>query len=96
VPGQHGLEREHEWRTSWLPAHPVSPVDTVGAGDAFCGALAARLAAGDSLRDAAVYASAAAGLATTTQGAARAMPYHADVMALLNQTQVPPQPIPDL
>jgi ribokinase len=88
VPGRHGPQREDEWRTSWLPAYPVNPVDTVGAGDAFCGALAARLAAGDPLRDAAVYASAAAGLATTTQGAAVAMPYHAEIIALLNQTEV--------
>ena len=33
------------WRC-WMPAHPVATVDTVGAGDAFCGSLAASLAAG--------------------------------------------------
>ncbi|WP_163568022.1 PfkB family carbohydrate kinase [Fodinicola feengrottensis] len=46
----------------WLPAHRVDTIDTVGAGDAFCGALAARLAAGDSLVDAARYANAAGGV----------------------------------
>lgn len=46
----------------------VRAVDTTGAGDAFTGALAARLAAGDELVDAARYASVAAALATTRRG----------------------------
>jgi ribokinase len=64
------------------PFH-VLPVDTTGAGDAFCGTLAARLAAGDAL-DAAVRVAAAAGaLATTRRGAVPSMPHAADVAALL-------------
>ncbi len=39
-----------------VPAHAVDVVDTVGAGDAFCGSLGARLAAGDDLLTAARYA----------------------------------------
>ncbi len=39
-----------------VPSPRVRAVDTVGAGDAFCGALAARLADGASLADAATYA----------------------------------------
>ncbi|MFJ4262553.1 ribokinase [Paenarthrobacter nicotinovorans] len=46
----------------------VSAVDTTGAGDAFTGAVAARLAAGDSLVDAASFASVAAALAATKKG----------------------------
>ncbi|WP_144661046.1 ribokinase [Paenarthrobacter nicotinovorans] len=46
----------------------VSAVDTTGAGDAFTGAVAARLAAGDSLTDAASFASVAAALAATKKG----------------------------
>ncbi|MFK0002191.1 ribokinase [Paenarthrobacter sp. NPDC090522] len=46
----------------------VSAVDTTGAGDAFTGAVAARLAAGDSLADAASFASVAAALAATKKG----------------------------
>jgi ribokinase len=46
----------------------VSAVDTTGAGDAFTGAVAARLAAGESLADAAGFASVAAALAATKKG----------------------------
>lgn len=44
-----------------IPALPVKVVSTHGAGDCFCGALAARLAAGDDLEFACRFASAAAG-----------------------------------
>lgn len=52
----------------------VDPVDTTGAGDAFCGYLAARLAAGDPLTDAVRIAAAAGALATTTAGAVPSLP----------------------
>ena len=52
----------------------VRTIDTTGAGDCFCGAALARLAAGDSLWDAARYANAAAALATTGFGAVDPLP----------------------
>lgn len=58
--------REH------VPAEPVSPVDTTGAGDAFVGALAARLAAGDGLV-AAVWFGVEVGTATTLRAGAEAV-----------------------
>jgi ribokinase len=61
----------------------VRPVDTTGAGDTFCGALCARLAAGDSRADAMRYASAAAALSTTTAGAVPSIPKRADVEAFI-------------
>lgn len=57
-----------------VPPHPVDPVDTTGAGDAFCGSLCARLAAGDDLLTAVRWAAIAGALATTTQGAVPAQP----------------------
>ena len=45
-----------------LPSHKVKLVSSHGAGDCFCGALAARLAAGDGLQDACRFANAAAAL----------------------------------
>ena len=51
--------------TVFVPAYPVTAVDTVGAGDAFNGALAVALAEGRSLLEAAVWASDAAALAVT-------------------------------
>ena len=49
-------------------------VDTIGAGDTFTGALAAALARGESLSDAASIANAAAALSVTGRGAIGAMP----------------------
>ncbi|MGA7205544.1 MAG: ribokinase [Specibacter sp.] len=61
----------------------VKAVDTTGAGDAFTGAVAARLAAGDSLVAAARYASVAAALAATKKGTQTAYPSVAEVAAKL-------------
>ncbi|RAX18721.1 ribokinase [Pseudarthrobacter sp. AG30] len=57
----------------------VDAVDTTGAGDAFTGAVAVRLAAGDALAEAAAFASVAAALATTRKGTQSAYPETADV-----------------
>ena len=62
-----------------VPAPAVNAVDTVGAGDAFCGALAVRLAAGDPLPAAAAFACRAAALACTRRGAAASLPTLAEV-----------------
>jgi ribokinase len=57
----------------------VHPVDTTGAGDTFCGYLAARLAAGDALLTACELASRAAALATTRHGATASIPRLSDL-----------------
>lgn len=65
-----------------VPARPVQPMDTTGAGDAFNGALCAALAAGTAPFAAAVAsASAYAGLSTERPGAASAMPRLDEVRA---------------
>jgi ribokinase len=58
----------------WVGAHEVATVDTVGAGDAFCGSLAASLASGAELVDAVRLANAAGALSTTVNGAADSAP----------------------
>lgn len=65
-----------------VPPFAVTPVDTTGAGDAFCGSLAARLAAGAPLADAARWAAAAGALATTAHGAVPAQPHAAAIERL--------------
>ncbi|WP_341358380.1 ribokinase [Georgenia sp. M64] len=65
-------ERGSEPETVTAPA--VTAVDTTGAGDTFCGVLAAALADGASLADAARLAAAAGALAVTRPGAQNAVP----------------------
>jgi ribokinase len=71
-----------------VPAHPVVPVDTVGAGDTFCGYLAAGLDAGMSLEAAMRRAAVAASLACTKPGAQPAIPYDAEVAAALSSGSI--------
>ncbi|WP_369308314.1 ribokinase [Providencia rettgeri] len=52
-----------------IPCFPSQPIDTTGAGDAFNGALAARLAMGDSIRLATRFASAYAAVSVEKLGA---------------------------
>ena len=61
----------------------VTPVDTTGAGDCFCGALCVGLAAGLPLVDAARYAVTAAAISTTAAGARGCLPDDAAVRGLL-------------
>ena len=69
-----------------LQAPPtVTAVDTTGAGDCFCGALAQALARGEGLADAVRYAVTAAALSTTGPGARGALPDDDAVRALLPQ-----------
>ncbi len=75
--GPDGLER--------LAPFPVTVVDTVAAGDAFNGALAAALGEGRPLVQAARLAMAAAALAVTRPGAQAAMPTRAEVLRLLGE-----------
>jgi ribokinase len=60
-----------------VPTLAVRPVDTVGAGDAFAGAYAARRAAGKEVSDAVRYANCVAALATLKPGAQEATPKRA-------------------
>ena len=62
---------------------PVKAIDTVGAGDCFCGALAAALAANMDLREAVEMANAAAALSVQKAGAAPSMPSRREVEAFL-------------
>ena len=70
-----------------LPAPRVEAIDTVGAGDAFNGALAVALAENRSLREAAAWANAAAALAITRTGAQSALPYREAIDALAARGQ---------
>lgn len=64
-----------------VPAIPVKPVDTTGAGDTFAGVLAAYLDEGADMRRAMVYAAAAGSLACTRHGAQPSFPMRAEIEA---------------
>lgn len=66
-----------------VPAFQVEVVDTTGAGDTFCGALAVALAEGQAPEVALRFASAAAALAVTRAGAQPSLPTRAQVDAML-------------
>ncbi len=68
-----------------VTAPSVDVVDTTGAGDTFCGVLAAGLAAGDSLRTAARAAVVAGALAVTRPGAQPSVPSRAEVLAMAGE-----------
>src|SRR5216683_6398542 len=75
-----------------VPALPIEPVDTTGAGDTFVGVLAAALDFGSTLHTALRRASAAAGLACLGCGAQTAMPDRAAIDAAV--TRLPPAKVP--
>ncbi len=73
-----------------VPAHPVTAVDTVAAGDAFNGGLAAALAEGCSLATALAWATATAAVSVTRPGAQSSLPNRQDMLALLDLASLPP------
>lgn len=64
-----------------VPSVDVEPVDSTGAGDTFCGVLAARLAEGHDVVAAVQLATVAGALAVTRRGAQSGVPTAAEVLA---------------
>lgn len=77
--GEEGVVGRDTGGAFRVPALTVTVVDTTGAGDAFCGAFAARLAAGADVRDAARVGAIAGSLAVTKAGAQPSQPTWADI-----------------
>jgi ribokinase len=72
-----------------FPAFEVSSIDTVAAGDAFNGALAASLVEGRGLSEAVRFASAAGALSTTKRGAQESLPTREEIERLLRKHETP-------
>jgi len=81
--GADGVLAISDGRSERAAALAVKAVDTVGAGDTFCGYLAAALVEGRALADALGVASAAASLACTKSGAQPSIPRREEVDAAL-------------
>lgn len=82
--GANGVDIVTPDGTEHVDPFPVTAVDTTGAGDAFCGAFSARIAAGDDLHRAVRWAAAAGALATTVPGAVPSQPTAAAVRKLID------------
>jgi ribokinase len=81
--GRRGVLAVIDGQPSIVPGRAVEAVDTTGAGDCLVGALAAQLAGGNSIRDALIYASAAASICVQRMGASPSMPTAAEVADVL-------------
>ncbi len=81
--GEHGLVARIGDRELFIPSFSVDPVDTIGAGDAFIGTLAAALATGAGMEAAIRRANAAGAIAVTRAGGHEAAPTAAEVDAFL-------------
>jgi len=68
-----------------ISPHNVVAVDTVGAGDAFIGALSAELARGATISEAAAVGAVAGALATTVRGAVPSLPTQTSVRSAMNK-----------
>lgn len=77
--GARGALVHNGTMTEFVPAFPTEAVDTTAAGDVFNGALAVALDEGKPLREAVVFASAAASIAVSRRGAQASAPTRKEV-----------------
>jgi ribokinase len=70
-----------------VPAHPITPVDTVGAGDTFAGAFVTHFAEGADLLECIRWANVAAALSTLKSGAQEGVPHRGDVQSALTKAK---------
>ncbi len=83
--GSQGVVCATATETFFIPAFPVKAIDTVAAGDAFNGALAAAIANGLSIKQAVIWGAAAGALCATKSGAQSAMPSLGELKSFLAQ-----------
>lgn len=81
--GEKGAIVSNGERSGLVTGHAVALLDATGAGDCFCGNLLARMALGDDVFKAAIYANAAAALSVQAYGAVGSLPDAQQVGKLL-------------
>jgi ribokinase len=84
--GSLGIVAHVDGEPHRLDGHSVKAIDTTGAGDAFCGAMAAALATDHSVRTALAWGNAAGALAATRPGAQPSMPARQEIEQYLQRT----------
>lgn len=86
--GENGVFSYENNQVRHYPAFPITPVDTLGAGDVWHGAFTLALAEGQAIPAAIRFASAAAALKCTRPGGGDGAPNRNDVTAFLNSHPV--------
>ena len=90
--GKHGCCARSDGVFLFQPAFDVTPIDSTGAGDTFCGVLIAALSKQEGLPQALQIASAAASLACTRLGAQQSIPTHEEVEEFLRSVKTHTDP----
>jgi ribokinase len=85
--GARGVRLAKDGTTVDIPAPTVNLVDSTGAGDAFCGGLAADLTCGRQLVEAVSTALSVGSFAVTAAGARGALPTRRDLMSMRTTSQ---------
>lgn len=83
--GKNGCFYKNRTESMSFGSFEVDALDTTGAGDTFCGALAAEIARGNSWESTLVFATAAAANCITKMGAQPSIPKEDEVRAFLNK-----------
>lgn len=78
--GENGVFVSEDHHSYSVAAHKVKVIDTLGAGDTFCGALAAALLEGKSLEEAVKFSNQAAAITVSRKGAIPAIPYKQEIL----------------
>lgn len=89
--GENGVFTFEYGQVKHYPAFPITPVDTLGAGDVWHGAFTLALAEGQEIPAAIRFASAAAALKCTRPGGGDGAPSRAEVVAFLKSHPEPEQ-----
>ena len=85
--GEHGVWYTGPSDDGFVPAFPITPVDTLGAGDVWHGAFALALTQGQTETDAIRFANAAAALKCQKSGGRDAIPISTEVAQFLKENQ---------
>jgi ribokinase len=80
------MKNESEYHT--IPAFNVKSVDSTGAGDTFCGALAVGVTEGKNWKDSLIFASAASAICVTRMGAQPSIPTKNEVYDFLKERAI--------
>ena len=87
--GSHGVYMKNAYTSGRLPSYKVNAIDTIAAGDTFCGALAVMCAQKEIDIEALKFANAAAAIAVTRSGAQPSIPTLEEVNHFILKNELP-------